>query len=280
MCENPYIATIPEVEYPLPMPEMEEKLREISAGKYNRSLEEIDREFEKRRLAFQETITVNQEKGTEARDANKPSPDRDANRLSPDEELLLRDVHTRPFVLLTRRYNDLIARISKSAASRIKIKLAKLGYVEEIALKLGKRGGQPKLLKLMDAGCEYLKVENPYKNMGKGGFEHIFWQNVIAQNYRSQGYKATIEDSVGRKAADLAIEKEGVRIAIEVTLHIENVIQNVKRDLSIGYKQVWLACPDVDMADKVRGKLEDEMETEALKGRVITHLLADLAGDI
>ena len=271
ICENPYIATIPEVGYPPPMPEMESRLREISASKYNRSLDEIGKEFEERRLAFQEMATASQKKGAEREDSKG---------LSANEEIFLRDVHTRPFVLLTRRYEDLSARISKSAASRIKIKLAKLGFVEEIPLNLGKKGGQPKLLKLTDKGCEYLKLDSPYKNMGKGGFEHIFWQNAIAQNYRNQGYKVTIEDSVGRDAADLGMEKDGIRIAIEVTLHSENVARNVERDLGAGYAQIWLACPDAAAAGKVMGKLEAEMGSAALEGRVIACLLAEMAGDI
>ena len=136
------------------------------------------------------------------------------------------------------------------------------------------------MLRLTDKGCEYLNLDSPYKNMGKGGFEHIFWQNAIAQNYRDQGYKVTIEDSVGRDAADLGMEKDGIRIAIEVTLHSENVARNVERDLGAGYAQIWLACPDAAAAGKVMSKLEAEMGSNALEGRVIACLLAEMAGDI
>lgn len=271
MSDAPYIATTPEVEYPPPMPEMEERLREISASKYNRSLEEIAREREERRHAFEETVVVHQEM--------KPDK-KTSDELSSDERLLLRDIYSRPFVLLTSHYQDLSARISKSKAGRIKGKLVKLGYVEEVPIRLGKRGGQPKLLKLTDNGCSCLGLKDPYRKMGKGGFAHIFWQNRIGSNFRHHGYKVTIEDSVGRNMADVAIEKDGKRTAIEVTLHNENAVRNMVRDLGSGYDQVWIACPDTGTLDKTKKKLAKELEDEALGGRIRFFLLTDLVRDM
>lgn len=267
--DEPYIATTPEVKYPDPMPEMEERLREISASKYNRSLEEIARERKERMRAFEE------------KPFQETKPDKKTSEgLSSDEELLLRDIYTRPFVLLTTRYQDLGSRLSKGKAGRIKSKLVKLGYMDELPIKTGKRGGQPKLLKLTDRGCALLGVEDPYKGMGKGGFEHIFWQNIIGGNFREQGYKVALEDNVGQNAADLGMEKDNERIAVEVTLHNDNVTRNVTRDLNSGYQWVWVACPDASMVDKTRRKLESELADDSLFGCVKFYLLADLAGDI
>jgi len=266
---DPYIATTFPVSYPEPNPEWEESLRRISAKRYNRGFKEISREIEERRKSLQRAME--EQKRSSGRKAYK-----EESALSSEEDLFLRDVHARPFVPLWQRYKDLGTRISKSKASRIKGKLVKLGYIEEIELKTGKRGSQPKLLKLTEKGARYLGVDNPYRGMGKGGFQHQFWQHAIAERFRERGYKVSVEE----RMADLVLGENGRRYAVEVTLHNENVLHNVKRDLESGFDQIWIACPDISVLDKTRKKLKEELGEAFPENKIEFYLFKDLVEGI
>lgn len=69
--------------------------------------------------------------------------------------------------------------------------------------------------------------------------EHEYWKKIVAEKYRSKGYKVEYEVPIGNgKAVDLVATKEGKRIAIEVETGKSDVDGNVKKCEQAGFNKV------------------------------------------
>ena len=83
-------------------------------------------------------------------------------------------------------------------------------------------------------------------------FEHEYWKYKIAGIYRKNGYKVTLEYSIGDgKKVDVVAEKDGKKIAIETETGKSDSIYNVKKDLD--YKFYEVIC--VALSDKIKEKI-------------------------
>jgi hypothetical protein len=80
---------------------------------------------------------------------------------------------------------------------------------------------------------------------GKGGALHQHLQRVIATHAEQQGWSATVEAvGINGKAIDVGLEKEGRRIAVElsITTRPPHELQNILEDLQGGYERVVTLC--------------------------------------
>ena len=79
------------------------------------------------------------------------------------------------------------------------------GFLEEIAFKTKAKGAPSHFLKL-----------NGKEHYGKGGFIHGYWIEEIYNHLRRQGYDPTKEFKVDSKMVDIAFEKDGKLVFVEV----------------------------------------------------------------
>ncbi|WP_457572514.1 ATP-binding protein [Desulfovulcanus sp.] len=92
---------------------------------------------------------------------------------------------------------------------------------------------------------------------GKGGFQHKLYQFIVYQWLIKNGFSATIEASLPRqhKTIDvLAQHPQQGFIAYEITLHMQNLIQNILEDLLQGVAKVVIVTPgktDQKQAQKI-----------------------------
>ncbi len=101
--------------------------------------------------------------------------------------------------------------------------------------------------------------------MGRGGPEHKYLQQLIKQWAEGMGYRASIEKAVlGRRGVDVALEKEGMSIACEISVTTSEQweLGNVRKCLSAGFAHVMMVCPDSKQLAKLRKGIEQELVDE------------------
>lgn len=82
------------------------------------------------------------------------------------------------------------------------------------------------------------------------------------------GFKATIEGPVlGTRAADVALEREGLSIACElcVTTTFVHELGNIRKCLDAGFTRVAAISPDPDRLAKLREVVEPQLEEAELE---------------
>ncbi len=120
-----------------------------------------------------------------------------------------------------------------------------------------------------DKGYELLKTNGvPFaKRNGKGGLEHQYHQSKILEWAAHNGYEPRIEFSPSDKSADVALVKDGKRVAVEVVCHgIEKELWNLV-DVRAGFDEIWFAMANRKIAEKLRTMIESRMGYEA--GRIL-----------
>lgn len=77
---------------------------------------------------------------------------------------------------------------------------------------------------------------------GKGGAQHRYLQSLIRELGQQQGFRATVEATVAGGQADVLLERDGLRIAFEVsvTTPTEQEAANLRKCLAAGVDQVAL----------------------------------------
>ena len=77
---------------------------------------------------------------------------------------------------------------------------------------------------------------------GQGGREHKYIQQLIKQTAQERGYMASIEYQIEGGSIDVALEREGMRIACEVSITTkpEHEFGNIEKCLSAGFERVYM----------------------------------------
>ena len=98
----------------------------------------------------------------------------------------------------------------------------------------------------------------------------------IAQDYASQGIRATIEMCLKGKQCDVGVMKNGIMNAIEVALRPDNEPRNVLANLhQAGFEKVVVACKNTKVRQSVQKRLKAVLSPQDAK-RVQVILLSDL----
>ena len=112
-------------------------------------------------------------------------------------------------------------------------------------------------------------VSPPFERLsGRGGPEHQDLQRLIKQRTQDMGYKVTIEGQVlGARAADVALEKNGVSIACElcVTTGFVHELGNIRKCLDAGFAYVVAITPVPDRLEGLRAAIEQQLEDHELE---------------
>lgn len=189
--------------------------------------------------------------------------------LNPDDEILLKDIQFRPYQYTEDRYRQ--STLSRNRVFKAKVRLCRLGYLEEEKIKTGSRGKPPTILRLKEKAVSYLGIP---ASKGKGGIEHSFWQHFIIHLAKNiKGLKAKIEDM----SADVSVSNGKTEVAIEITLFSSNILKHVERNIRNGYAEVWFAVKDKAMLKRVNEKLVARILKQ---GKVKVFLLEEIAIEI
>lgn len=102
--------------------------------------------------------------------------------------------------------------------------------------------------------------------LGKGGQQHKYLQQLIKRWGEERGYKATIEKQVAGGSVDVALEKDGQAIACEicVTTTVEHEVGNIKKCLQAGFRRIAVVTSE----KKVLGKIKEAALAEINESQV------------
>jgi hypothetical protein len=103
--------------------------------------------------------------------------------------------------------------------------------------------------------------------LGRGGREHKYIQKLLKQVGEDRGFRATIEREIPGGSVDLSLEREGMRIACEisVTSTPEQELGNVRKCLAAGYDEVILLSSEKKQLDKLKKTVSSALQEEELK---------------
>jgi len=153
------------------------------------------------------------------------------------EALLLKDIGKHRFSSTSDRY----ARLGLNAYQGNKAKdfLIEKGLIE--AKDFPTQTGRIKLLIPTEKSRTLLEIfgVNPNFSHRKGGPEHGYWKDRLADYFREKGYRVTEEKPIGGgKSVDLVAENDKERIAIEIETGKSDAFYNLTKDLKEGFDKV------------------------------------------
>jgi len=163
--------------------------------------------------------------------------------LLPEEKSFLEFLSKHPSLFVTKIYEAL--RLSGYKGDRLKSSLIEKGLIIQQETRKGLRRRLAKILNLTDEGATAVKkLSLP----GKGGDLHKQLQDRIAEQAKVFGWKAAIEERIGRSLehVDVGLRKDDMRVAVEIsdTTKPEQEIQNIKKCLEAGYDYILAVGPD------------------------------------
>jgi hypothetical protein len=122
--------------------------------------------------------------------------------------------------------------------------LEKNGFINQESHKVSRRGRKSIFAVLTAKAYKYLKIIGI---PGKGEFEHKLYQHLICKKIEKDDLEAKIEGIIKgtQKSIDvLTRSKNGNYIAYEVTLHLENLLSNIRQDIAAGVSKIVIVTRD------------------------------------
>ena len=102
---------------------------------------------------------------------------------------------------------------------------------------------------------------------GHGGDQHRYVQALVKRWAESRGFRASVEQEVlsGTGRIDVALEKPGLKIAVEVSVStdVEHEIQNIQKGLAAGFDHVAVICQKVTSEYALKDRIAAVVEAEA-----------------
>lgn len=182
--------------------------------------------------------------------------------LSLEEVKFLEHLNEFPLLSTTQRKNKL--GFSTSKQSRIRKKVASLGYTRQIKVNRGGRGGVIKLIALTEKGKAFLKKKGVKVRKHRGGLEHFYFVQAAAGFYEGKGWKILREEKMGKVYVDLLAVKKGISKVIEVETSNN---QGTSKKIPIIYDQVdeiVIAASTGKLKKKLAREVKDELVVKEL----------------
>ena len=141
-------------------------------------------------------------------------------------------------------------------------------------IKTGKRGHPIETIEILRTGFAILKQRGiqPKRYVGRGTFDCKFWAVWICRYLVKvfSGCKPEIEKVREGKAADVAVEINGILRAYEIQLSTKHVSENLFGDLNAGFDEVVFCALTQRTLDTIKEKLEKELgpgeDAEGMRG--------------
>jgi hypothetical protein len=172
-----------------------------------------------------------------------------------DAILMLRLLARRPFMRYGELTNELEltpARGDKARAWMVNSGLVKKAH--SITLRRGKPGIY---FELTDRAYKKFGGEPPF---GRGGFRHKSFAHTLKDHQEDRGFTVQLEGVVEGKAFDVLAEKEGQgKFGYEVTIHFQNLIQNLREGLRTSVTKIVVVCANKDAMEQAKLKARKEL---------------------
>ncbi|MFH1014442.1 MAG: hypothetical protein V1762_00745 [Nitrospirota bacterium] len=168
-------------------------------------------------------------------------------KLTADERRLLMAISIYQYKLTLTQITG-VAGFSACKSDRLFKALEKSEMIKIVSIVKGK--GISKFPVLLDPAYKLLNLEEK-KFYGKGaGYEHLVWQFLIAEHFKER--KAEIELNKSGKFIDVAVDREGKLIAIEVAMTSIHEKENTEKDINLARADfVIIACKDKKVKEEV-----------------------------
>ena len=165
---------------------------------------------------------------------------------------------------------------SSSTADKYFKQLVTSGFVNVHKIGLGRGKSTMVLYQITEQGMRFARM-NKFTLPGRGDFKHQFWQHTIRTYYRNRnmGCDAEIEKRIGNKNVDVGVQIENKKIAVEIELSPDHLIQNIEKDLEAGCDEVIIAVSSKKTAETYKKKIteHDEKLLSKVQMRVLTEFL-------
>ena len=140
------------------------------------------------------------------------------------------------------------------------------------------RGTKPAVyLVLTEKAMQFLNDPGP---PGHGSYEHKLFQHLVAQWCAEMGMQAAVEGRTrgSTKAIDvLARTADGEQTAYEVTLHFQNLIENITQDLMAGVDEVIIVTRGLKEQQQANELVNQAPELEAHLNKVDYMTISDFS---
>jgi len=197
--------------------------------------------------------------------------DLDSRYVTENDEKFLEDIHLHKFSGLSSRYKRLNVHPGKGA--KIRDGLIKKGLVEECLITVGRKNFV--FLVLTEAGVGVLKgmdkVGLEFWTEANESFKHKLFQNAVKNAFIADGWDAIVEQPRPKGGfVDVAVydKDRSNSIAIEVTLRPDNIVENVRKDLEAGFKEVRIIYEHEKVEEQCLKALR-EVFPELLSGEIL-----------
>ncbi|MBI4454737.1 MAG: ATP-binding protein [Acidobacteria bacterium] len=145
------------------------------------------------------------------------------------------------------------AGLSESAGYRLKQRLLAKKFISELATNLGKDGKRAIFLVPSPEICAQFGIE---LGSGRGKALHKHFQATLKSEAERAGFVVRIEECVGgnSEGADLGMEKDGRRIAVEVCITSKPPVEaaNIEKNFKLGFDAVILSFVDKKVLERTR----------------------------
>jgi hypothetical protein len=187
------------------------------------------------------------------------------SNLSRNAISLLASLITHPFLGITERYQACGLTVARGDAAKQELLAA--GLIREVNVKKGQRGRKAKLLEMTTEGAIELEGRGFETRVhGKGGLEHRYWQERIADYYRTWGCIATIEQAFGQDSVDVFVKRpDGKVIAIEIAMNSRNEVSNARKCIELGVYRLVIACRDEEVLETTQKAVLKALSPEEAK---------------
>ena len=170
------------------------------------------------------------------------------NDLNASHKKLLIDIHKYPFSKIIERYKRL--KFNPKYGNQYKDKLVADGYI--IPLKIVIRKSKWIILYGLTDKGRFTLSDLGFDIMNKTeGVVHKFWKYKIGDYYKNLGYTVKIEEPRNGNA-DIVIENEKHKIAVEIETGKSDYIKNIEKNLKHGFDQIISVAINKSVEDKIR----------------------------
>jgi hypothetical protein len=149
----------------------------------------------------------------------------------PEDALaLLKHIAAHPFDNFTTHIKT--CGLPKNSVQKARAWLEENDFITAELIKTTKgRGRDSCYLVLETKALTQLKIK---QHFGKGSFKHQLYCQLIKNCLETQGWEAAVEKTIypSNKCVDVVAKKDGEIIGYEVTLHFENLEENIEKDLA------------------------------------------------
>lgn len=164
---------------------------------------------------------------------------------------------------------------SSSTTDKYFKELVAKGFVNISKIGFGKEGSTRVLYEITPEGAKFARMDS-FNIPGKGDFRHKFWQHTIKNFFESLGYNAEVEKRYGLKNVDVGFEMSGKKVAVEVELSPDHLIENIQKDLEAGCDIIIIAVPNQRTISSYKKKIPfyNKSLLDKVEFRVLTDFLS------